>query len=294
MADANKIDEDIVVETTPTEEVEVKVEDAASPDTDYTASITQLQQQLESERQARQDAERRERDAQAREYAARNDKADTDLQLVNNAIYTVNTNTGILKSHYAEAMQAGDYARAAEIQQEMASNEAKRLQLENGKAAMEAAPRQEPPRQQVTDPVEALASQLTPRSAEWIRRHPEFARDQRMFNKMIAAHNLAVADGIQPDTDAYFAEVESTLKINRGAAATQAEAPMEQTAKVTQQRVSPNAAPAAAPVSRQSSSDRQTVVRLSAEEREMASMMKMTPEEYGKEKLKLKREGKIH
>ena len=52
--------------------------------------------------------------------------------------------------------------------------------------------------------------------------------------------------------------------------------------------------PAAAPVSRQSSSDRQTVVRLSAEEREMASMMKMTPEEYGKEKLKLKREGKIH
>ena len=293
MADENNID-GVVVEETPKEGVEIQVADTNEPETDFNASIEQLKQQLEAEKQARIDAERRIHEAQSREYAARNDKADTDLQLINNAIYTVNTNTGILKSHYAEAMQAGDYARAAEIQQEMASNEAKRLQLENGKAAMEAAPRQEPPRQQVTDPVEALASQLTPRSAEWIRRHPEFARDQRMFNKMIAAHNLAVADGIQPDTDAYFAEVESTLKINRNAAATQAEAPMEQTAKVTQQRVSPNAAPAAAPVSRQSSSDRQTVVRLSAEEREMASMMKMTPEEYGKEKLKLKREGKIH
>ena len=293
MADENNID-GVVVEETPKEGVEIQVADTNEPETDFNASIEQLKQQLEAEKQARIDAERRIHEAQSREYAARNDKADTDLQLINNAIYTVNTNTGILKSHYAEAMQAGDYARAAEIQQEMASNEAKRLQLENGKAAMEAAPRQEPPRQQVTDPVEALASQLTPRSAEWIRRHPEFARDQRMFNKMIAAHNLAVADGIQPDTDAYFAEVESTLKINRNAAATQAEAPMEQTAKVTQQRVSPNAPPAAAPVSRQSSSDRQTVVRLSAEEREMASMMKMTPEEYGKEKLKLKREGKIH
>ena len=293
MADENNID-GVVVEETPKEGVEIQVADTNEPETDFNASIEQLKQQLEAEKQARIDAERRIHEAQSREYAARNDKADTDLQLINNAIYTVNTNTGILKSHYAEAMQAGDYARAAEIQQEMASNEAKRLQLENGKAAMEAAPRQEPPRQQVTDPVEALASQLTPRSAEWIRRHPEFARDQRMFNKMIAAHNLAVADGIQPDTDAYFAEVESTLKINRNAAATQAEAPMEQTAKVTQQRVSPNAAPAATPVSRQSSSDRQTVVRLSAEEREMASMMKMTPEEYGKEKLKLKREGKIH
>ena len=293
MEDENNID-GVVVEETPKEGVEIQVADTNEPETDFNASIEQLKQQLEAEKQARIDAERRIHEAQSREYAARNDKADTDLQLINNAIYTVNTNTGILKSHYAEAMQAGDYARAAEIQQEMASNEAKRLQLENGKAAMEAAPRQEPPRQQVTDPVEALASQLTPRSAEWIRRHPEFARDQRMFNKMIAAHNLAVADGIQPDTDAYFAEVESTLKINRNAAATQAEAPMEQTAKVTQQRVSPNAAPAAAPVSRQSSSDRQTVVRLSAEEREMASMMKMTPEEYGKEKLKLKREGKIH
>jgi len=289
MAD-EALDEVVKVEEAPAEVIQITEQE---PETDFAASIEHLKRQLEEEKQARVFAERREREAQSREYAARNTQADTELQLVNNAIQTVSTNTNILKSYYAEAMQSGDYNRAAEIQQEMASNEAKRLQLENGKAAMESAPKQEPPRQHA-DPVEALASQLTPRSAEWIRHHPEFARDQRLFNKMINAHNLAVADGIQPDTDAYFAEVESTLKINRGAAATQAETPMEQTAKVTQQRVSPNAAPAAAPVSRQSSSDRQTVVRLSAEEREMASMMKMTPEEYGKEKLKLKREGKIH
>jgi hypothetical protein len=35
-------------------------------------------------------------------------------------------------------------------------------------------------------------------------------------------------------------------------------------------------------------------VRLSSEEREMAQMMGMTPEEYGKNKLALKREGKLN
>jgi phage I-like protein len=35
-------------------------------------------------------------------------------------------------------------------------------------------------------------------------------------------------------------------------------------------------------------------VRLSAEEREMATMMGMTPEDYARNKVALKREGKLH
>jgi len=286
MAD-EALDEVVKVEEAPAEVIKITEQE---PETDFAASIEHLKRQLEEEKQARVFAERREREAQSREYAARNTQADTELQLVNNAIQTVSTNTNILKSYYAEAMQAGDYNRAAEIQQEMSSNEAKRLQLENGKAAMESAPKQEPPRQHA-DPVEALASQLTPRSAEWIRRNPQFARDQRLFQKMINAHNNAISDGIAPDSDDYFAEVESILKINRNSTPVEHDEPSNQAAQVTQRRVSP----ASAPVTRTpAGSDRQTTVRLSADEREMASMMKMTPEEYAKNKLELKRAGKIN
>ena len=57
-----------------------------------------------------------------------------------------------------------------------------------------------------------------------------------------------------------------------------------------------HAAPAAAPVSRSgtASGTRPNVVRLSSEEREMASMMGMSPEDYARNKIALKREGKLH
>ena len=282
--------EEVTLEEKVEEPVEVVVEEtpappAPEPEEDVQQTLLQLRKQLEDARNAQAQAEQERYQAQQQAYQARIETKDTNLQLVINAIHTVKTNTDILENHYAEAMSAGDYNRAAQIQREMANNEAKLLQLENGKAAMEEEakrPAAPPP----LDPVEALASQLTPRSAEWIRRHPQFVRDQRLFKQMEAAHTLAVSRGIQADTDEYFADVESTLRIQPPKPA-EPEDPMEYTAKVTQRR----AAPPAAPVSR--GENRSTVVRLSSEEREIAQMMKMTPEEYAKNKTALQRAGKI-
>jgi hypothetical protein len=157
---------------------------------------------------------------------------------------------------------------------------------------MEAEPKQQPPQvQQYQDPVEAVASQLTPRSADWVRRHPEYARDQRMMRQMIAAHELAVSRGIQVDSDDYFSDVEHTLRLTPGQAAQKPveEDPTAQAAQVTQRRSSP----AAAPVSRTPAGG-STIIRLSPEEREIAGFMKMTPEEYAKNKAMLKKAGKIN
>ena len=282
--------EEIVIESD--EEVsapEVVVEAQPQPQDNVQESLEQLRRQLESERSARLAAERQAQEASRREYDARNQTEDANLQLVKTAITTVKANNDVLRSNYAAAMQAGDYDAAAQIQEEMASNSAKLLQLENGRAAMEERPRQQAP-EPVSDPVEKLASQLTPRSAEWIRKNPQFATDNRLFQKMVAAHNLAVADGIAPDTDEYFSEVENILRIKPAAAkpAPVEEDPTTQAAQVTQRRVSP----AAAPVSR--GNTQTTRVRLTEEEREMASLMKMTPEEYAKNKLELKKTGKIN
>lgn len=282
--------EEIVIESDEEASApEVVVEAQPQPQDNVQESLEQLRRQLESERSARLAAERQAQEASRREYDARNQTEDANLQLVKTAITTVKANNDVLRSNYAAAMQAGDYDAAAQIQEEMASNSAKLLQLENGRAAMEERPRQQAP-EPVSDPVEKLASQLTPRSAEWIRKNPQFATDNRLFQKMVAAHNLAVADGIAPDTDEYFSEVENILRIKPAAAkpAPVEEDPTTQAAQVTQRRVSP----AAAPVSR--GNTQTTRVRLTEEEREMASLMKMTPEEYAKNKLELKKTGKIN
>mgnify|MGYP003338451497 CR=1 FL=1 len=154
---------------------------------------------------------------------------------------------------------------------------------------MENAPKISPPRP--VDPVEALASQMSPRSAEWIRRNSNFVRDPRLYQKMIAAHNLAVADGYAPDTDDYFGVIEDTLKIGHRVNIDQDDDPMSGAARVTQRR----SAPPAAPVSRGGggTGSRSNEVRLSREERETARDLGMTEKEYARNKMLLKQEGRL-
>jgi hypothetical protein len=279
----------------PTVDVVVEPDPAVSragggEDDDVQSQLKQLQQNLETERRARKEAEVRARDATQHANKAYSEVEDTNFQLVVNAIDTVRRENDILRSHYKEAMSVGDYDRVAEIQESMGSNSAKLLQLENGKAAMEARPRQ----QQVptyADPVEDFASRLSNRSAEWIRRNPQFVTDTRLQQKMIAAHNLAVADGYRPDSDEYFEYVEDTLKTRRQPqqeTAVNTDSPMSSASKPA-----PRAAPPAAPVNR-SSSQRGNTVRLSSAEAETAKMFGMTDQEYAKHKLALQREGKMN
>lgn len=271
------------------DEIEVvKAEEAPATPED---GIETLKKQLESERAARIAAEKIANEASQNAYKAQNEVADTNLHLINNAIDAVRMNTQNLKSAYAQAMASGDYDSAADIQQTMADNSAKLLQLEQGKQALEQAPKQQAPNPVQSDPVEALAVQLSPRSATWLRAHPEYARNPNLYRKMIAAHELAMADGIKPDTDDYFDSIETTLRVRRDVSQ-----PIDATAdaaKVTQRRT----APPAAPVSRSGTAgtgNRPNVVRLTGDEREMAKMMGMTDQEYAKNKLALQREGKLN
>jgi hypothetical protein len=254
--------------------------------------LEEFKKRFELERKARIDAEKRAQVAALDAHKAKGEVHDTNLQLVANAIDTINQQNEILKSHYSAAMSSGDFDRAAEIQNNMSSNNAKLVSLEQGKTALENTPKPPPPRPAPpADPVEAIASQLSPRSAEWIRQHPEYARDRRLFQKMIAAHNLISADGVAPDSDEYFSGVERVLNIRPQEQVRNDDA-MADSAKVTQRR----SGPPAAPVSRSGTGtgSRPNVVRLTAEEREMASAMKMTDQEYAKAKLALQKEGKLN
>jgi hypothetical protein len=286
----NKVEDAAIEVVVEPEAPAVEAAPAQKEEDDVQSQLKLLQQKLEDERRARKEAEMRARDAAEQANKAYNEVEDTNLQLVVNAIDTVRRENDILKSHYKEAMSVGDYDRAAEIQESMGANSAKLLQLENGKAAMEAKPRQQPVTYNA-DPVEEFASRVSPRSAEWIRKNPQFVTDPRLQQKMIAAHNLAVADGYRPDSDEYFGFVEETLKIRRQPYVEQqeqAESPLSSAS-----RPAPRPAPPAAPVNR-SSSPRANTVRLSSAEAEAAKMFGMSEQEYAKHKLALKREGKMN
>ena len=190
-------------------------------------------------------------------------------------------------------MASGDYEAAANIQEQMSINAAKLLQLQNGKDALEEKLRN--PQPQIDDPVEQIASQLSPRSAAWIRQHPEVVRDRQTYESMVRAHNHAVGEGHVLDSDAYFQHIEMRLGMRKPPQAAQddgEDVALSAAAAPVQKRT----APAAAPTTRTASGtpNKSQVVRLSAEMREMASMMGMSPEDYAKNMVALKREGKLN
>ena len=287
----DRLELDLGDDPKPAEDIIVEKSEEKTPADPVEDTLEALKKQLDEERRGRQEAMRRASEAEQSAYAAQGEVQDTSLHLVSNAIDTVRQNNNILKSNYREAMAMQDFDSAADIQAEMSANAARLLQLEQGKQALENQPRQPAPKPYQADPVEALASQLSPRSAEWVRRNPQYATDPRLYQKMIAAHNLAMADDIPADSDDYFDAIEDTLRMRRQDNSRDYDA-MADAAKPTQRR----SAPPAAPVSRSgggggSKPDR---VTLSAAEREMASMMGMTIDEYGRNKLILQKEGKLN
>jgi len=267
-------DEPIIIDDEPVEKTDRRIVEPEE-------GLEALKGQLDRERQARVEAEIRAQEATTNAYYANNEVQDSNLHLVNNAIDTIQNQNYILKSNFKAAMENSDYDSVVEIQAAMSDNSAKLMQLEQGKQALETTPRAPAPVFVPSDPVEALASQLTPRSASWVRSHPEYATDQRLNQKMLAAHQLTVADGISPDTDEYFSAVERVL----GFGEERAPAPRRQSA------------PPAAPVSRSGSgtgSSNPNRVTLSGAEREMAELMNMTDKEYAQNKLALKRAGRLN
>lgn len=273
-------------------EVEAKADDKpAQAEITPDQGIEALKKRLEEEKKAREDAERRAYEAQQQAQRAQRDVQDGDYQLIVSAIDATKRNADILKNGYAEALSVGDYRKAADFQEAIALNANKLSTLENGKSALEAKLKQ-PVQPVQNDPVEQFAAQLTPRSAAWVRNNPDIIRNR--YDDMVKAHSHAVGEGFVPDSDAYFEHVERRLGLRKAPEPEIAEEEVISVAAApVQKRTS---APPVAPTSRvaSNSSGRPNVVRLTAEQKEMASMMGMTPEDYAKNMVALKREGKLN
>ena len=275
---------ELTLETVPEDEIviveapeEPKVE--TKPEITVDAGIEALRRELEAEKAARQRAEQ-----QAR--VATTDKADSDLRMLNTAIETETRNKEILKVNLREAVANGDTDAQADILMTLNQTENNLRQISEGKKQYEAQLRAP-----VTNKVEALASQLTPRSAEWVRNNPDVVNDDRRAARLQRAHFDALDDGIQPDTPDYFNFLETRLNINN--APTRQEAAMSAASESTSGRRA--SAPPAAPVSRSGTGTggRPNVVTLTRAEQEAAKDMGMTPKEYAQNKVALIKSGRM-
>lgn len=184
--------------------------------------------------EAQQQAQRQQAEAVTQRNAAEQARYDT----INTALESATSRMTALESELEQAYERGDHKAAAKAQVEIARLTPRIAQLEDGKAEMDDArknpPRQEaPPPRAPADPVEAYASQLTPKSAAWVRAHPQFVTNRAQNYRLLAAHQEAIDSGIPAESDGYYAHIEKTLGLGG-----EADSP-----PVRQQREKPVAAP---------------------------------------------------
>lgn len=185
--------------------------------------VERLRAQLEAAEkqtaQARQEAEeaRRFADEQARKAQSFHGQAqDAELNGVSRALEAAQANAANLKTALQAALEAQDYVRAADIQAEMATVAAREVMLSDGKAALEArkaAPPEVPQFQplNINDPVEKVARTLSPRSAAWVRAHPETCNPGTVQKLAAAAQYAIEVRGLANDSDEFFRSIEEDL-----------------------------------------------------------------------------------
>jgi hypothetical protein len=210
-------EEDPVVET---ERPKKQIDEREKALKELKAQYEQQKRIAEAEREARKQAEQFARQQAQQVYNAQNQVQDGNLKIILNAIDATEQAAANAERDYATAMAAGDYAMAAKAQRIMAQAESHLLQLNNGKQRLEETlqdttegtvqeqeiPSFEPRIQH--DPVEMYASKLAPKSAQWLREHPDAVNK---IGKLTRAHADAVEDGIAPESPDYFRYIESRL-----------------------------------------------------------------------------------
>lgn len=200
------------------------------------------------------------------------------------------------------AHEAGDFAKVADAQDRLSMANARIVEAEKGKMALEEEVRN-PPRQTAPrasgNTVEDVAQTFSPAAANWIRQHPEHVVNGGVSDEAIAAHNFAVARGCAPDSPAYFDAINNAL----GSQPRQEQPRQETQLQGRDMSRAPTSAPVGRDVAQVPGATRPGFMRLSQSEAQSALdtfgplYPKATKDElyqmYAKEKTILIDEGKI-
>jgi hypothetical protein len=133
-----------------------------------------------------------------------------DLNRVEHELLTLSTESVAAEKAFESAADMGDVRAQAAANRRMSAAESRRVLLEQRQEDLKQAPVSS------GDPFEDHLSQFTPRTAEWMREHRDWVTDQRKNSKLVGAHHMAIADGLEPDSQSYFEHVERTIGLRGG------------------------------------------------------------------------------
>ena len=208
-----------------------KVETNDDPITDLKGQFEALKGQLGQTTQRLVGAERQ-LQAKDQELAdVRKEVTSSQLDTVLSGIQAAEAEATTAEKEFIAAAEAGDFAAQARAQRKISSAEARIQRLKEAEgdlkevASAKPAPRQETRQQPSADPVEQFTKGMSARSAAWIRSHPDCVTDPKKNSRMLAAHNLALADDIPVDSDEYFERIEAGIASSKAAKAEQKSEP---------------------------------------------------------------------
>lgn len=148
---------------------------------------------------------------------------DSQLDTVLSGLAAAEAAAQSAEREFVAAAEAGDFAAQARAQRKISAAEARSQRLQEAKDDLEdaakrrpdpAAPRRPAPPEQApaADPIERFTQGMSQRSAAWIKSHPECVTDPKLNARMLAAHNLALADDVVVDSEEYFRRIEDGIK----------------------------------------------------------------------------------
>lgn len=147
---------------------------------------------------------------------------DSQLDTVLSGIQAAEAEATAAERDFIAAVEAGDAMAQARAQRKMSASEVRIQRLNEAKGDLEETKTAKPvqrteartePRQPAHDPVEQVIinGKVPPKSAQWLRAHPDCITDPKKNARMMAAHNLAIAEDIPVESDEYFALIEKTV-----------------------------------------------------------------------------------
>lgn len=184
------------------------------------SQLSAARQAAEEERTRRVEAEKIALKQQEESSKFRTEAEKSQYDMVVNAMSGVENEAALAQRAYEAAIAESNWPEASKAQRLMSRAEAKLLQLEEGKAAMEARQERaktEKPEIKVIqpDPFDQYVSQFSQPTQQWLRSHPQSVKDPRLNAKTIAAHHDAVNDGLTVDTPEYFERIEEELGLRK-------------------------------------------------------------------------------
>jgi hypothetical protein len=247
--------------------------------------MAQLKKMHHDERREKERAERERQEAvaYAQKVADQNKKLQTTLSTgeqdyIKTVVAASESELKNAKRDYKEAYESGDTEKIVEAQTAMNSAQMKLAQASGMKPQYNAGQEQEIDIQSNQQQVQPQVAKPDAKAQAWQEKNTWFGKDEEMTSLALGVHEKLVRSGLSPTSDEYYHRIDETMQKrfpeNFGEESLESDKPA--------QRKKPSNV--VAPATRSTAPKK---VRLSKTQVAFAKKLKLTPEQYAREMIKL-------